>query len=182
VFVRNWMSSPVVTIPSTSSGEEALGLMAKKKVRRLPVVKGGRLMGIVTLSDLHAEGRSEASVEDAMTKDPLTVAPEETLERAAKIMIEKKISGIPVVDEDGQVAGIITESDVFRALCELLGVNEKGARVVFTVPEDGDLLETLRRRLGGLVPRSLATFHNARTGGWEVVTRVRGRAAPALKR
>ena len=182
MFVRNWMSSPVVTIPSQTSGEAALDLMTTRKVRRLPVVDGGRLTGIVTLSDLHAARLSEESVEDVMAKEPVTVAPDETLERAAKIMIEKKISGIPVVDEAGQVVGIITESDVFRALCELLGVNEKGARVVFTVPEDGNLLESLRRRLGGLVPRSLATFHNPRTGGWEVVTRVRGRAAPVLKR
>src|SRR5688572_22310785 len=171
------MSSPVVSIPSGTSGEAAVDLMTSHKVRRLPVVDVERLVGIVTLSDLHADRCSGTPVKDLMTKSPLTVSPDETLERAAKIMIEKKISGIPVVDEAGRAVGIITESDVFRALCELLGVNEKGARVVFTVPEDGDLLESLRRRLGGLVPRSLATFHNARTGGWEVVTRVRGRAA-----
>ena len=181
MFVRNWMSSPVVTVPPEMPAESARGFMARRKVRRLPVVEGERLVGIVTLSDLQAARREGAFVADVMTRNPLTVPPDETLERAAKIMIEKKISGIPVVDAEGGVAGIITESDVFRALCELLGVKEKGARVVFSVPEEGDLLEAVRRRLGSLVPRSLATFHNAERGCWEVVTRVRGRA-PALKK
>ena len=181
MFVRNWMSSPALTIFGEETTEAALGLMTCRKVRRLPVVDGGRLAGIVTLSDLHADRRKDVAVKDVMTRDPLTVAPDDTLESAAKIMLEKQVSGLPVVDANGQVAGIITESDVFRALCELLGVKEKGARVVFSVPEESDLLESLRHRLGGLVPRSLATFHNAERGCWEVVTRVRGRA-PALKR
>jgi acetoin utilization protein AcuB len=186
------MSSPVVSIPPEVPAMAALGFMERRKVRRLPVVEGGRLKGIVTLGDLHADRHEDAFVEELMSKDPLTVAPDETLECAAKIMIEKKISGIPVVDAEDHVVGIITESDVFRALCELLGVKEKGARVVFSVPDDGDLLDSLHRRLGNMVPRSLATFHNAERGCWEVVTRLRGRSrscaaeargrVPALKK
>ncbi|HEX7901864.1 MAG TPA: CBS domain-containing protein [Planctomycetota bacterium] len=181
MYVRNWMSSPAVTIPPAASAAAAMEVMTGRKVRRLPVVEGWGLRGIVTLSDLHADRRPDASVEDVMTSDPLTVVPDDTLESAAKIMLERQVSGLPVLDAERRVAGIITESDVFRALCDLLGVKEKGARVVFTVPEDSDLLESLRHRLGGMVPRSLATFHNTARGCWEVVTRVRGRA-PALKR
>ena len=181
MFVRNWMSTPVVTIPKVVPAEAAREFMVKRKVRRLPVVDGDRLVGIVTLSDLQAGRRPGAFVDDLMTADPLTVAPDETLEQAAKIMLERKISGIPVVEND-RLTGIITESDVFRALCELMGVKEKGARVVFTVPGGGDLLDALRKRLTGLVPRSLAMIHNPENDRWEVVMRVRGRAPSALRK
>ena len=174
MFVRKWMSSPVLTIPRTESAAAALEVMTKRKVRRLPVVEGEKLAGILTLSDLQASKKQGASLDEVMTRDPLTVAPDDTLEQAAKLMLEKQISGLPVV-ENGRVAGIITESDVFRALCELLGVAEKGARVVFTVPESADLLESVHKKLAGLSLRSLATSHDAEKGQWEVVMRVRGR-------
>lgn len=174
MFVRRWMSSPALSIQKTESAAAALELMTKRKVRRLPVLDGEKLAGIVTLSDLQASKKAGASLEDVMTRNPLTAAPDDTLEQAAKLMLEKQISGIPVI-EDGRVTGIITESDVFRALCELLGVAEKGARVVFSVPESADLLESVKRKLSGLALRSLATAHDAEKGQWEVVMRVRGR-------
>jgi acetoin utilization protein AcuB len=174
MFVRRWMSSPAVTIPKEVPAASALEFMRRRKVRRLPVTDGGRLVGIVTQSDLQASRRDAEYVEDRMTRNPLTVAPEDTLEQAARLMLEKKVSGLPVVEKEA-LAGIITESDVFRALCEMLGVGEKGARVVFSVPEGDDLLAALRRKLSGLVPRSLATLHDAEKGRWEVVMRVRGR-------
>ncbi len=174
MFVRRWMSSPVLTIAEAEPAAAAMEFMTKRKVRRLPVLDGEKLAGIVTLSDLQASKKAGASLGDVMTRNPLTVAPDDTLEQAAKLMLEKQISGLPVV-EDGRVAGIITESDVFRALCELLGVAEKGARVVFSVPEGADLLESVHKKLSGLALRSLATTHDAEKGQWEVVMRVRGR-------
>ena len=174
MFVRNWMSSPVASIPQAAPASAALEFMTKRKVRRLPVVDGEALAGIVTLSDLHASKRPDAFVQDVMTADPVMVTPDDTLEEAARLMLERKVSGLPVV-EAGRLTGILTESDVFRALCEMLGVGEKGARVVFTVPDSGELLETVHKRLSGLALRSLATFHHAEKGQWEVVMRVRGR-------
>lgn len=174
MFVRNRMSSPAVTIPPEVPVSAARAFMERRKIRRLPVVEAGKLLGILTLSDTQAAKRQDAFVADVMTRKPLTVEPTDTLERAAKLMLDRQVSGLPVV-EDGAVVGILTESDVFRAFCELMGVGERGARVVFTVPEKGDLLETVKRRLSGLTPRSLATFHNPDKECWEVVTRVRGR-------
>jgi acetoin utilization protein AcuB len=174
VFVQNWMSSPVLSVPPEDPAEAARALMARKKVRRLPVMAGPRLVGILTWSDLQAPRPDDACVADVMTRSPYTVEPGDTLEHAAQIMRERKVSGLPVV-ENGALVGILTESDVFRAFCELMGIGEKGARVVFSVPEDDDILQSVRRRLAGLSPRSLATFHNAREKRWEVVMRVRGR-------
>jgi acetoin utilization protein AcuB len=176
MFVRNWMSAPPVTIPRTVPVQAALAFMEKRRIRRLPVVENDRLVGIVTKSDLSSARGKELAVEDVMAKRPISVAPDETLERAAQLMLQKKISGLPVV-EDKKLVGIITESDVFRALCEILGLSEAGARVVLTVPESGDLLGTIGSRLNGLALRSLATYHNSAAGRWEVVIRVRGRAA-----
>jgi acetoin utilization protein AcuB len=184
MFVHNWMSAPAVVIPPVVPAGSALSFMEKRQVRRLPVVEDGRLLGIITRSDLlEALGKDklkrrgeERSVDEIMTRKPVTVEQEETLERAAELMLQKKISGLPVVDGD-RVVGIITESDIFRALCQILGVGEKGARVVMSVKDDEDLFATVKKRLQGLGMRSLATFHNAPLNRWDVVVRVRGRVA-----
>lgn len=182
MFVRNWMSAPAVVIPPVVPAGSALSFMEKRQIRRLPVVEDGCLLGIVTRSDLLAAlGKDkmkrrgeERSVDEIMTKKPLTVEQEDTLERAAGLMLQKKVSGLPVVDGD-RVVGIITESDVFRALCQILGVGEKGARVIMSVKDDEDLFAAVKKRLNGLGMRSLATYHNPALGQWEVVIRARGR-------
>ena len=183
MFVRNWMTSPPVVVRSSTSAGEALRYLEKRQIRRLPVIEDRRLVGIVTKSDLYAafgkDGKSrqgqEQAIEKVMTKKPFTVAQEDTLERAASLMLEKKVSGLPVVDGD-RVIGIITESDVFRALCQIMGVGEQGARVIMSVKESEDLLAVVRKRLNGLTMRSLTTYHNPLLGHWEVVVRVRGRS------
>jgi acetoin utilization protein AcuB len=181
MFVRDWMSAPVVTVRGGVSAPEALDLMDCRRVRRLPVVEGGRLVGIVTRSDLQAALGPAAArgrglrVSDVMTPDPATVERDETLEGAAQLMLRRKISGLPVV-AGGRVVGIITESDLFRALCGMLGIGQRGARLTMTVGDEADLLEALRRRLRGLALRSLVTVRDEGRRRWNVVLRVRGRA------
>lgn len=175
MFVRHWMSAPAVVVPPVAPADATLGFMTKRRIRRMPVVDDGRLVGIVTRSDLEARRKANQTVNDVMTSAPLTVAPDDTLERAAAMMLENKVSGLPVV-EDGRVVGILTESDLFRALCEMLGIGEKGARVVMSVDDDDDLLGRIRKRLSGLSMRSLVTVHDPKQGRWDVVLRVRGRA------
>lgn len=133
--VRQWMSSPAIAASDRLSAPEALWMMDERKVRRLPVVdERERLIGIVTRSDLQSKlgpfpiswRRLKLGVTDAMSPDPLSVSPDDPIERAAQLMLARKISGLPVVD-GGRVTGIITESDLFRAFCELLGVARKAA-------------------------------------------------------
>ena len=96
MFVHNWMSAPAVVIPPVVPAEAALGFMDRRQIRRLPVVDDGRLVGIVTRSDLMAalgKGLKKnrvggLMVDDIMSRKPLTVLQEETLERAAEIMLE----------------------------------------------------------------------------------------------
>ena len=180
MFVRNWMSAPAIVLGPEVTASAALAFMEKRKIRRVPVVQDGKLVGMVTKSDLLGAGAKPhvsgvTRIAHVMTPKPISIQGEETLETAAQIMLSKKISGVPVMDGD-KVVGIITESDLFRALCGMLGIGERGARVTMTVRDDADLLQSVRGRLKGLTVRSLVTVHNPARNVWDVVMRVRGRA------
>jgi len=181
MLVRDWMSAPAITLGSEATASAALAFLENRKIRRAPVVEDGKLVGIVTKSDLLGAGRNHhvhgvTTVANVMTRKPFTVQQDDTLETAAQLMLGNKVSGVPVLDGE-QVVGIITESDLFRALCGMLGIGERGARVQMTVRDDADLLQNIRGRLKGLAVRSLVTVHDARRNAWNVVMRVRGRTA-----
>jgi len=183
MFVRNWMSAPAIALPPTTTASVALDFMEKRRIRRLAVVEDGVLVGIVTKSDLLGAGKKRrvdkvTTVANLMSRKPLTVEEGDTLETAAQLMLEEKVSGLPVVDGP-RLVGMITESDLFRALCSMLGIGEKGARVILTVKDDADLLQTMRERLNGLAVRSLVTVHDPKRNVWDVAMRVRGRV-PAM--
>lgn len=135
-LVQDWMTRNCVTIEAHASLADAHTIMREKKVRRLPVLDHGNLVGIVTLGDVRGAEPSQASslsvwemhklladlkVEKIMTPHPLTVAPDATIGQAAQIMLERKVSGLPVVNENGQLVGIITESDIFRLVVQEWG-------------------------------------------------------------
>ncbi len=186
MFVRNFMSSPVVTLTSSTRAIDALELMQARKIRRIPVTEDGRLTGILTLGDIqavlgqqeHSVRRASTKLGDIMTREVRTVAPDDPLERAARVMLDHDVSGLPVLD-DGKLVGIITESDIFLAFTRIMGIVERGVRVVLTVPEGADLMEHLSRRTAGMAVRSLAAYPS-REGGWEAVVRVRGRSPARL--
>lgn len=187
MFVRNFMSSPVVTLPSETRAIDALELMQAKKIRRIPVMEDGHLTGILTLSDLqavlglqeHSIRRAATKLGDLMTREVRTVAPDDPLERAARTMLDHEVSGLPVLD-GGRVVGIITESDVFLAFTRIMGIMERGVRVVMTVPDGAELLDYLARRTSGMAVRSLAAYPS-KQGGWEAVIRVRGRSFAGMQ-
>jgi CBS domain-containing protein len=119
-LVKEFMTRHPVTVSGSTSVLEAWTLMRDRHIRRLPVVDGQRVVGILTLGDLREAHAEEAvgpgmRVSVVMRDDPITVTPATTLRQAAQIMVEKKVSGLPVV-ADGALVGIITESDLFRAL------------------------------------------------------------------
>lgn len=128
-LVKDWMTDEVITVKADTSLPEAHQIMVSEEIRRLPVVDDdGRLIGIVTLGDVRGAQPSPATslsiwemnfllsslkVEKIMTPDPITIHPEQTIGEAARTMLEQRVSGLPVVDEQGRLAGIITESDIF---------------------------------------------------------------------
>src|SRR6187455_1779531 len=99
MLVREWMTSPAIVVPASLEAQLALDRMAEFKLRRLPVEREGKLVGIVTRGDLEAKlgwdrmtwRRLGRRVEDAMTPEPYTVAPEEPLEKAVELMLHHRI-------------------------------------------------------------------------------------------
>src|SRR5689334_24027861 len=122
MIVRDWMSAPAIVAPASMEAPEALALMEERRIRRLPVVDDRRLVGIVTHRDLLQSlglyptmwRRLDLKLSDVMKTNPTVISPEETVDEVARLMLERKIGGIPVV-EIGAPVGIITESDIFRA-------------------------------------------------------------------
>jgi CBS domain-containing protein len=128
-LVQDWMTRSLITIAPETSLKEAHDIMRKKDIRRLPVVAHGKVLGIVTLGDIRGAEPSQASslsvwemndmlaklkVSEIMTRNPATIHENVSIGEAAKIMLEKKFSGLPVVDDADHLVGIITESDIFR--------------------------------------------------------------------
>jgi len=128
-LVKNWMTTDVITITPDTSLHDTHRLMTDNNIRRLPVLKEKRLVGIVTLGDVRGAEPSGATslsiwevnyllaklnIDEIMHKEVISTLKVATIEDAAKIMFENKISGLPVVDNQDNLIGIITESDIFR--------------------------------------------------------------------
>ena len=139
MFVKLWMKTDVITLAPDQTLAEAEALMQQNRIRRLPVVAGPSLVGILTREDIQkaiSAGGDESSrliaaqgkVAAHMTRNPISADPMDPLEDIALAMRRNKIGGIPVI-EDKTLVGIITESDIFRALTEILGAGKNGARV-----------------------------------------------------
>ncbi|HEX4885553.1 MAG TPA: CBS domain-containing protein [Casimicrobiaceae bacterium] len=123
MLVRTRMSHPAVTIRQDAELHEALQLMQRKRLRRLPVVDAdGRLAGIVVERDLLLAATRFTGVHielaEIMTHNVVTATPDMTLTQVARTMLELRIGGLPVV-ENGEIVGMITESDIFRRFVEM---------------------------------------------------------------
>jgi acetoin utilization protein AcuB len=132
--VKDWMTQEPMTVDPETSAVEAYERMRDRKIRRLPVVGAdAQLVGIITRSDIEAtvsfshtsSGWSDArfalagtTVGEIMTREPFTVSPQNSMRETAKMLLDHRLSGLPVV-EDGKLVGIITETDVFRLVVEL---------------------------------------------------------------
>ncbi len=141
VQVCDWMTPNPITIDIKTTLPEAHKLMKECHIRRLPVVDHGKVVGILTQGDIREASPSDATslsifelnyllaklnVEKIMTRDPITIAPGATIREAAQLMLEHKIGGLPVVENE-KLVGIITESDIFRVLVQEPEPNNVGA-------------------------------------------------------
>jgi acetoin utilization protein AcuB len=149
MFVGERMSRPVISVAPDMPINDVLAMFRKEHIRRAPVIKDGKLAGIVSERDLlNATPSSVTSlsvwelnyliskvkVKDVMTKKVVTVDQDTPIEEAARIMADKKIGGVPVVSGKN-VVGIITETDLFKIFLELMGARHKAWRVTATIAE-----------------------------------------------
>jgi CBS domain-containing protein len=169
--VQRWMRQPVVTIGDGATVREATALMREREIRHLPVLDGGqRLVGIVTDRDLRhvlldvalgdapedAERAGDVPVRQVMTWGVVTVRPTTDLREAARVMRERRLGGLPVIDDAGRLVGMLTERDLLDALQALL--RERVARPGAAAGEPGGVYEH-----GLRPPRDLDPWRN--TGG-----------------
>jgi acetoin utilization protein AcuB len=128
-LVKDWMTREVVTVSPDTSLTDAYQLMTNHKIRRLPVMENGRLVGIITLGDLRGARPSDVgslslweinfmiaqlTTADIMTADPITILPNDPVARAAQLMLQNTIGCLPVMNTKNELIGIITVKDIFR--------------------------------------------------------------------
>ncbi len=197
MLVGRRMTHSVITINPETSMEEALNLMHREHIRRIPVVnKHGALVGIITKMQLLSASPSDATtlskfemsglmdkvkIESLMTKDVITVNEDTPLEEAAGIMVDKKIGGLPVVQGD-KVVGIITETDLFKIFLEVLGARKEGIRVSTIISDEPGKIAELSKAIfnaGGNIV-SLGTFMGPDSESGECTLKVDGIGEEAL--
>lgn len=148
--VRSLMIKDPVTISDRTSVQEAIHLMQANSIRHLPVVgQSKKLLGWVTLADMK-QGLLPAmvtglSVADLMIKNPITIHPDTDIEVVARIIYEKKIGGMPVVDDDNKVVGVMTITDLLNAFINIMGILTNGTRLDVNVGQEPDGFEKVSR-------------------------------------
>ena len=191
MLVQDWMTKEPVTITDETSMMKAIHIMKERRFRRLPVLHQGKLVGLVTDRDLKEASPSKATtldvhelyyllaelqIKEIMTKNPLVVSPEDTVEHAAQLMLEHTISGLPVVDSSGGLLGIITQSDVFKAFMHITGIRQGGVQFAVRLEDKPGLIKEvvdLLRAKGARFVSLLTSYATAREGFRDVYIRVK---------
>jgi len=150
MFVKDWMKKDVITVEESDTVLDAMHIMRENNIRRLPVLKNGKLVGIITEKDIKGFAPSKAStldiyevhnilaktlVREVMTREVITVSPEDTIERAALILRDMRFGGLPVVEKDDKIVGIITAVDIFDVFVEAMGMRKPGFRINITTED-----------------------------------------------
>lgn len=170
MLVKGWMTSDVITVDEDTSMMKASQIMKENNIRRLPVMRKGKLVGMVTDRDIKEASPSKATtldvhelyyllselkIKDIMKKNLITVGPEESVEKAAVKMLEHRISGVPVVNEKGKVVGVITQGDIFKVLVSLTGIYRGGIQFAFNLEDRPgsikEVADTIRKHGGRMV-------------------------------
>lgn len=201
MLVANWMTTDVITITPERSMMKASKLMKDKGISRLPVVDAeGRIVGIISDRDIKDASPSKATtldmhelyyllseikIQDIMTKKVVTIRQDETVEKAAVLMLEGNFGGLPVLDGEDHVVGIITDTDIFKVLVEITGIYQGGAQVCLTLSTAPgslvpvlDFLKENGARIMSIMTRNVAEHEGTK----DVYIRIRDMEKPEFKR
>jgi acetoin utilization protein AcuB len=180
--VKDWMSQDLVTIEEDTSIMKASRIMKQNEFQHLPVLSHGRLAGIVSDRDLKEATPSKATsldihelyylldkitVKSLMPKDLYTIAPGDTVEKAAAVMLKRHISALPVVDAQGTLAGIITKGDIFRAFVSISGIYQGPLAMGLELPDQPGYIKQVTdviREHGGRIASIMTRYEGAPEG------------------
>ena len=177
LLVKDSMTREVVALSPETTAAEALALCRERRVRHLPVLEEGRLVGIVSDRDLRSAAPAlgdpdlvsaleKIRVSDVMTRDVQTARPDDPIEEAANRMRERRIGCLPVV-EDGALVGIVSSSDVMEALVYLVGAHEPGSRLEVIMPDRPGTLAGVAGIFGALGINIISVVGGPPTGSPE---------------
>jgi acetoin utilization protein AcuB len=186
MLVKDWMSTDVITVDVQDTLQQAIKLSMENRVSLLPVLEEGKLVGVVTDRDMKRASPSDAALMDIqhilyhlsrlevgaiMTRYPTTIPPDLTIEEAAAVLLNNKISGAPVVDEQGAIKGVITKNDLFRAMISLSGLSKRGVQFGLLLEDRAgsikEVTDILRKHNARLV--SILSSHDKSPEGYRHV-------------
>lgn len=192
MYVSDWMTAKVFTLEPDDYLSDALTLMKEKNIKHLPVVKGGRLKGLISDRNIKEYSPSKATsldiyelhyllaktkIKELMTTKVVTPPPDTPVEEAAMLMLDKSIGCLPVL-EDNSLVGIISDKDIYRALVDITGVRHGGNRICVTIEDRGgsikevaDIIRKNNFRLQGI----LTSYEGVKDGYRRVVIRTKGK-------
>ena len=170
------MTSDVITVAPETSVVKVSQILKEHKIKRVPVISRGRLLGMITDEDVKEASPSmattltadelyhllaETKAKDIMKSNPTTIRPDQTVEVAALKMLEHKVTGIPVVTEKGELVGIISQGDVFRVLTSITGIYQGGVQLAFkledragSIKEVADVIREFKGRIVSILSMS----------------------------
>ncbi len=190
MFVANRMTKNPITVEPSTPVNDAAKLMKRRNIRRLPVVEDGKLVGIISDRDIMRVAPSPATtlsrfeiaslldkitVAEIMAKDVVSLPDTATIEDAALLMYNEKLSGLPVVSSVGAVVGIITETDVFKTFVDVMGLAEGKTRITLVAEDKVGVVKELAGIIAdaGFNIDSMVTCKQAATAGYsEIVLRL----------
>jgi acetoin utilization protein AcuB len=198
MLVKNWMSQPAITVDAGNLVEDAIFLAGKHEIHMLPVMKKGKLVGIITDRDIKGISASDIpnkgnegnrpvipglEVKQIMTPNPVTVSDHCTLEEAVEKLLVHSIPGLPVLDGQQKVIGVITKSDLFQSILILTGYGKKGLLIALEVkdrPESLEMITNVIRDYGGRICSIFYTGERAGKGNRRVYIRVSNIDQPSI--
>ena len=192
MLVKNWMSKPAITINADATIQDAIGLLKQHEIGMLPVMEYDQLVGVITDRDLKRASASDVAaldiyeladlisrikVKTIMTKDPVTVPCDYTVEETAALLFVHNISGVPAVDQTEKIAGVITKADIFHVLISLTGIGKKGIQFAFKLMDRPGAIKDVTDILqdyGGRIASVLSTRERVGEGYVNVYIRAYG--------
>jgi len=192
MLVKNWMSKPAITINAEASMHDAIKLLKNHNIKMLPVMEKSKLVGIVTDRDIKRASASDATsleihellyliskikIQEIMTKNPITVPHDYTVEETAEILLKHNISGVPVINQYHDVVGTITQNHIFKILISLTGAEKRGIQFGMEVEDrPGSIKEVadVIREYGGRMASILTSYDMAPEGCRRVYIRMYG--------